>query len=193
MNCPVCGIEVSVEQCNMYSGVCHECEEKAAAARGEAKKPISPVLRWAGRIGHVLLCALLCAPVGVLGLGLVGLAGLFALSPFLAPVDFLLHRIIWGTFWGPWPGESSFYLGWSSSAQASPGDSGHPASSTSAALFSEAWKAFPAFLLAVALLIPCYYLDGWRGVLIGALALGALIGAILSIVSQWAARPPRRG
>jgi hypothetical protein len=41
-----------------------------------------------------------------------------------------------------------------------------------------------AFLLAVGLLVFCYYLDGWKGILIGGAALGALIGATLSILSQ---------
>jgi hypothetical protein len=135
------------------------------------------VLRWAGRIGHVLLCALLCAPLGVLGLGILGILGLFALAPFLAPLA-AVWFILWypidfiiTLFSGPWPAGPPLF---------EPGDY--------ELMRAEAWKAFPAFLVAVAILLVCYYLGGWQAVLVAAAGMGALIGAVLSILSQLPAK-----
>jgi hypothetical protein len=177
MNCPVCGAEVTLEQCDVYSGVCHECMAKAAEQRGERPRRISPVLRWAGRIGHVLLCAVVCAPFGVLGLGILGILGIIALAPILAPlaaVWFILSypiHFLFGAFLGPWP---------AASPASEPGDYEF--------LRAEAWKAFPAFVVAMGILVVCYYMGGWQAVLITAAAIGALIGAVLSILSQLPAK-----
>jgi hypothetical protein len=161
-----------MEQCDLYSGVCHECTATAAAQRGEVPKKTPGALIWAGRIGHVLVCALLGAPFGVLGLGFMAILGLFALTP--APMHGLLR----------------FYLfGWFALAEDAP----RVESEDMTILRSEGgWKAQVAFGVTLAILIVCFSLDGWRGFLIGGAALGTLIGATLSILSQWPAKATPR-
>jgi hypothetical protein len=163
-----------MEECDLYSGICHECTDRAAEQRGERRRKVSsPILIWAGRIGHVLLSALVCAPLGVLGLGIVGILGVLALARFWTPLA-AVYMIVWHPV--------ELLTGWflSGPGWLPTGDTGDDEF-----LHSEGWKAFPIFLATIGLLVFCYYLDGWRGVLIGGGAVGALIGAVLSILSQW--------
>jgi hypothetical protein len=166
MKCPVCGAEVSMEQFDLLSDTCRDCVDKRL---GRKRKVYPLVVRWGGRIGHVLLCALVCAPFGVVGLGVVVVIGLWGLNPLRFPIV---------VFFDPLGGFLAWFgLGF-------PTGYDHEEHE----FFSDVWKVFPAFLLAMAILVFCYYLDEWRGVLIGGALLGALIGAILSILSQL---PPR--
>jgi hypothetical protein len=122
-----------------------------------------------------VLCALVCAPFGVVGLGFVAIFGLLSLARFwvpvavvvmvvLLPIDVLLGWFFSGDPWGP-TGDGTDEDLWR----------------------TEGWKAFPIFLAAIGILGLCYYLGGWQGVVLGGAAVGALIGAILSILSQWPA------
>jgi hypothetical protein len=169
MNCPRCGVEVTVEQCDMFTGICNDCTDTILA---RTRKKSHPVVTWAGRISHVLLSALVCAPFGVLGLGLVAAVGLLTLGPVVWVPAVLINLCVdpIGTL-----------VGLLTPGMPISGDFGPE---YSAWIRSDWWKMLSAFLLAVGVLTFCYYLDRWKGVLIGGAALGALIGAILSILTQ---------
>jgi hypothetical protein len=174
MNCPACGADVVMEEFDLVSGTCRQCADRRL---GRTRKVYPPVVRWAGRIGHVLLFAIVCAPFGVLALGIVGFIGLWVLSPILVPIAIVLNPI-----------DALFALvGLPFTGGFDPVD--HEGDDhLRLEAWSQAWKAFPVFLLAVGILAVCYALDQWRGVLIGAALLGALIGAALSIHAQVTAR-----
>jgi hypothetical protein len=130
------------------------------------------VLKWSGRIGHVLLCAVVLAPFGALGLFLVALAPVFTRKfNFLAGWWWLLVLLRALTKGGtPMPPVTDKYTDnqlrdWEGSRW-------------------ENGQVILAALVTLAALIGCYFLDGWTGVLICGAVLGALIGATLSILSQ---------
>jgi hypothetical protein len=120
----------------------------------------SPFVTWSGRIGHVLLCALLGAPFGVLLLVVIGLA---ALVSWVSWLPLLQER-----WWIQLPSI---------------------ADTERTVTGSEKAKALLILLAVFAILILCYILGDVMGVLIGGAILGALIGATLSILSQWPEKP----
>jgi hypothetical protein len=168
MKCTTCGAEVSREECDPHSGVCHKCQAAAAGGKeDQTRGKSSGLLLWAGRIGHVLLCALVGAPFGVLGLFLVASLLLFT-HRTLGWLLWLLDVVSFGMIVPPLPPYEQTHL---------PEDEGHLSG-------RERWQVLLASLVAIAILVACYLLGDLKGVLIGGGVLGALLGATLSILSQ---------